>query len=249
MYAGRPPPQPGPLVEELRPCERDEEHGNLADPRRQHLEQVEQALVGPVDVLVQEQCRPAQRQRLDEDARREEERLAVDRLARTREPEQDSELRRVLLRRGGAGELRDSGVEPITRGGRFVAVEDAGNLLDLLGEGAVRLARPVGRRASANHPTALVRDELGQLEAESGLPDPGRAEHRHEMRTALARDALPCLGEDAELALAADHRHGRRRALADGRRRAQCDPRAHRRALPLCEHGLGGAVLDRRSGC
>ena len=95
--------------QELGPGERDEEHGDLAHACREHLEQVEEALVRPVDVLVQEQGRRAQRERLDEDAGREEERLAVDALVRAREAEEDRELWRVLLRGGGAGQVCDPG--------------------------------------------------------------------------------------------------------------------------------------------
>ena len=245
MYAGSPPPQVGRSREELRSSERDEEHGNLAHPRGERLEQVELARVGPVDVLEQEHRRATQRERLHEDAGREEDRVAVRARPLPVQTEQHLELRSVLLGRGGAGDLGDGARELGARLSRVVAVEDGGDLLDHLRERAVRRARPVRRRASSHDAPTLASDELRELEPEAGLSDPGGAEDGYELRPILADDARPERGEDVELAVAADHRYRRHRPLARGRGRAQREPGTYRCALALGENGLGGPVLDR----
>ena len=71
----------------------------------EQLDQVEQAAVGPVDVLEDEQHRLVARDRLDEAAHREEQRLAVVDRRLGVEPEQD--------RRGGAATV--VGVGPAGR--------------------------------------------------------------------------------------------------------------------------------------
>ena len=46
-----PPPQPGPALEELGPRGRDDEQRDVGHPVDELVEKVEEALVGPVDVL------------------------------------------------------------------------------------------------------------------------------------------------------------------------------------------------------
>ena len=85
------------LREQLGSRERDEEHRHVAHAGSEHLEQVELARVGPVDVLEEEQRREAHRERLDEDARGEEEHVAIGDGAVGVETEEHLEVRRVLL--------------------------------------------------------------------------------------------------------------------------------------------------------
>ena len=159
-----------------------------------------------MDVLEQEHRRAAHRQRLDEDARRKEERLSIRDRSLAADAEEHFEVRCVLLRSGRSCELCDRRSELGPCFGGLVAVEDHCRLLHELGEGAVGRARPVRRRATAKNTCPLVGDERGQLEAEPRLPDPRRPEHGGELSAALLDHPLPDSGQHAELTLATDHR-------------------------------------------
>ncbi len=146
---GKPTGPAGTLVQELRSGEREEEHRHVANARGERLEQVEQAGVGPVDVLEQEQRRPFRAQGLHEDARREEEGLAVRDVAVFAEPEEQREVRGMLGRRLGADDLGDRRVELRASLGKLVAVVRLRDLLHVLRERAVRARRAIRRRPSS----------------------------------------------------------------------------------------------------
>ena len=201
-----------------------------------------------MDVLEQEHRRASQRERLDEDAGREEDRLAVGDLVRSpSEPEEHLELRRVLLGGGRPDDLGDGCSRAWRAPPRVVAVEDACAIcLTMLRERAVRRARPVRRRAAAHDAPTLASDVLRELEPQAGLADPGGAEDGDELRSTLADDALPERGEDVELA-----RRGRPSGRAPSAARppsevARSASQARTGALlPLAENGLRRLVLDR----
>ena len=151
----------------------------------------------------------------------------------------------MLLGGGRPCERRDRICELLRCLGGVVAVEDARDLLHLLTERAVRAGCAVGGRATADDTRALCCDELCEFEGDSRLADPGRAEDRDEVTSSLVDDAVPDAGENCKLAIASDHRNGRGRALPDGRRGAESEPRLHGRLLPLCHDRLGRPVLDR----
>jgi hypothetical protein len=88
VYAGKPPPQLG-GVEELRAGEGEQQDREVAEPRGQELDEVEQAAVGPMDVLEDQHRRPVTGNGLDEASDREEQRLAVGNRALAVEPEQN----------------------------------------------------------------------------------------------------------------------------------------------------------------
>ena len=197
-----------------------------------------------MDVLEQEHRRAAHSQRLDEDARRKEERLSIRDRSLAADAEEHFELRCVLLRSRRPCELCDRCSELGPRFGGLVAVEDHCRLLHELGEGAVGRARPVRRRATAKNTCPLVGDERGQLDAEPRLPDPRRPEHGGELSAALLDHPLPDSGQHAELTLATDHGNRGRGTLADLGRRPHREPGRDGRALALREHRLRGSVLD-----
>ena len=124
-------------------------------------------------------------------------------------------MRRVLFGGRGAGEAGDARHEFRASVVRLVAVEDGRRLLDQLGEGAVRRARPVRGRAAAHRTCSLICDELRELEPQPRLSDAGGPNTVTNCAPALVDDALPDPGEHFELAVAPDHRHGCHRALAD----------------------------------
>ncbi len=245
---GKPTAPARPIRQEGRPRERDEEDGNLAHPGGEGLEQVEHARVRPLDVVVEEERRAAQRHRLDEDPGREEQGLTVKDVVLAREPEQDGEVRRVLLCGGRPGELCKRGCELRARLGGVVAVEDRGDLLYLLLERAVWAACSVGCRAAADDPPALSGNELRQLEREARLPDACWPEDGREVRPSFLGHAIPGTREHLELPVPPDHRDGGHRALALGRRRTNRDPRPDRRTLALRQDRLRRAVLDDAAG-
>src|SRR6266576_1537325 len=74
--------------EQVRTGKREQEERNVADARRQHLEEVEHARICPVDVLEDEHCRSVGRQRLDQPTGGEEERLTVADVASLPNPDQ-----------------------------------------------------------------------------------------------------------------------------------------------------------------
>src|SRR6185369_640449 len=99
---------------------------------------------------------------------------------------------------------------------RLVAVEDSCGLLDLLRERAIGARGPVGGAAAAHRARGVLPGyELSELERDSRLADPGRAEHRDEVTPAPLDDALPDSGEHAQFAIAPDHGHRCESPLAD----------------------------------
>ena len=229
-----------PVGEQLRARERDEQHGHVLRPHGQHLDQVEQARVGPVDVLEHEQRRPVARNALHELARHEEERLAVDFAIDLEAEQQRQVLDRLGLRLDRARELlpRDLG---------RVAVEDARHLLHVLGEGAVGGALAVRDRAPAQRQAALRVDGARELLGETALADAGRPDHRHEVGPALVADLIPETAEQIELALAPHERSAGKRPFARGRRSPESEPDLDRLRLSLRDHRRGGRVRDRRA--
>ncbi len=151
--------------EELRPGERDQEHRHVPDARREHLDEVEQAGVRPVDVLEEQHRRPPRGERLDEHAGGEEERLAIGRLAGAAEPDEHRQVLGVRLRLLQAvDEVGDRRSQLPSRLVQLVVVEDPRDLLHVLAEGAVGTARAVRGRAAAQPEPAERGDVLRELE-------------------------------------------------------------------------------------
>src|SRR5690242_1364833 len=90
-----------------------------------------------------------------------------------------------------ADEPLDEGAQLFRRHLDVVAVEDAGELLDLARESAVSAALAVREATAANDAAAAGRDALGELGRQPRLADAGRSEDRDEMRTAFSLDAFP----------------------------------------------------------
>ena len=187
----------GPSVEQLRPGLGEKHDRQVAQPRRQQLDQVEQAAVRPVDVFEHERDRLVLRHGLDEDAHREEELLAVVDRALRIEAEQDREVRGDLLVADALAEL----CEPdLCR----VALEDSAELLDLAREGEVGAALSIRQRAAADAAAAELSDDALELLRQPCLADSRWAEDGDEMGHPLAGDPLPDAAQDIQLALAPD---------------------------------------------
>jgi hypothetical protein len=213
----------------------------VAQPRGQQLDQVEQAAIGPVDVLEDEQRRPVARDGLDEDAHREEELLAVVDGAFGVEPEQDREVAATVSHRPGAvGDVLAS-----------FASADLGRSLSKIPQScltwiakrevraalAVRSERPWTVRPPSSSTSP-------RTPAQARLADPGRAEHGDEVRDATRRRPLPDPAQHLQLARAADEL-ARVLPLPCGALRPHRDPRLDRLRLALRLDRLVGLVLDR----
>ena len=142
--------------------------------------------VGPVDVLEEEQRRTAHRQRLDEDARREEERLAIGDAALAVQPEKHRELRGVLLGGRRPGELGDAGRELRPRLAGSSLSKIVRGLLDLLPNALYGVLAPYGvERPRIDAPPGPRRAGRARARVVTCRSRPGRTRSR--TAPALAR--------------------------------------------------------------
>ena len=87
-----------PGIEQVGTGEGEQQDRQVAEPRRKQLDQVEEASIGPVDVLENEHRRPVAGDGLDEDPYGEEQRLTVGDRALAVQPEHDREVARHFSR-------------------------------------------------------------------------------------------------------------------------------------------------------
>jgi len=78
--------------EELRTRQRQQQQRHVLRARRERLQQVQQALVGPVDVLEEEQRRPAACECFDQDARGEKQRFPIRNALLSLQPDKDRQV-------------------------------------------------------------------------------------------------------------------------------------------------------------
>ncbi len=236
----------GANVEKLGARERQHEDGEIAQSRREQLDEVEQSDVGPVEVLEDQHRRLICGDPFDEAPDRQEQAVAVGRGLRRIEAEDDPEILRDLLRLSRRQDGRDGVVKLLRRCFNGVGLEDAAQLLELEGEGGVRGALAVREGSPTDGATAAVANRLGELAREPRLPDPGRPDDRDEVRPPFRRHALPRPAENVELVTAPDER-ATRRTLSGQPSLAESDPRRDRSLLALCLDGRRGCVHDRVS--
>ena len=135
-------------------------------PRGQELDQVEEARIGPVDVLEDERGCLVARSGFDEDPDRLEETVAIGGGRLRLEPEQDRDVPGDRLCLFFADELLHERAQLSGGDCDVVAVVDPGQLLDLRRERAVRASLAIGQAAAADDPAAAGRDALGELRRE-----------------------------------------------------------------------------------
>ena len=218
VVALRPPaPNVGPALGQLGPREREHEQRVVARPLEQVLDEVEQAGVGPLEVLEDEHGRPLLGEPLEEEPPGREEILPVGR-GPLREPEQVGEPRlepAPLLRVGDV--LLDRGPELRERGLGRLLLEDPGPHRAPSPRAPSRRRRP-RRRDSGRGATRRCLDQavdvLLELPREPRLPDPGDARRpRRAVPCPPRRDAVEELLDEAQLAVAADERRLEARRL------------------------------------
>jgi hypothetical protein len=242
----------GLALEQLGPSGAEEEERNRRAPVEQVLEELEERVVGPVQVLDDEHARSPGRELLEEPAPRGERLLTTCRhavgLGGDERGEPRLEPRRLVLvgehRRDRVGELSP-------RDRRVVRLEDAGLRLHDLAQSPERDALAVGQA-----PAVPPRDDVGavveraaKLGHETALADPGLAGDRHELHRRLALRAQERLEEERPLVVAADERRVRRRlGLADPAPSLDGPPGANGLRLPLRLDRLVRLVCDRALG-
>ena len=243
----RPPPQPGAAVEQLVARQADE-HERRAHPLGEVLDGVEQAVVGPVDVLEGDHERVPVGDRLDAAAQSGEEGLAHalrvvllrHELGRHVHAEQPADERGLPVRglADPAHQLADVGAQlaPGLLGG--VRLDDPALVAQHLAERPEHDAAPVGEAAAGAHGRSrrMAPEARLELAQQARLADACLADDRDEVRRSLADDALVEAVERGQLLLApherrlARRRHTPHRVLRDQPDRL---PGGHRLGLSL----------------
>ena len=247
-----PPPHAGAALEELGTRRTEEQERHLPTPVEEVLQEVQQGVVGPVQVLDDEHARPPRRHLLEKPPPRGERLLAArgDAVALRADERRKPGLqpcRLVHVRERLGHGLR----ELAARRGGVVRLEDSGFGLHDLAQCPERDALAVGEAA----PVAPG-DEIGtivehgtKLRGQATLPDPGLTDDGHQLHGRLALGAKERLEEKRPLVLAADERRLRRRlGLPDAASGLQRSPGPDRLGLPLRLDALVLPVRDRPLG-
>ena len=196
--AHAPPAPSGPHVEQLRARKADDEERALAHPLREMVDQLEQRLFGPVDVLEDEHERLDVRELVDELARRPRNlRLAplvLDRLEHARG--QTEQLGDRFL----AAALEQLLARRLDR----IVVADSGGRLHHLREGPVRDALPVRKRASREDGHSFRACE--ELAHQAALPHARIAVDGEHVRAPVSDRPLQRVVQQVELRVAPDER-------------------------------------------
>jgi hypothetical protein len=215
------------------------------------LDEVEQPVVGPVDVLEDEHERAPPRDRLEEVPPGGERRpsLIGAGVLGVAEPDERLQVAFDPARLGGdRDEVAHRGVQLGRGGRRAVRLEHAGLGLDDLAERPEGHALGVGRRASETEVDEVQHlvDAAEQLEDEAALADPRLADDRHELRRATAAHAVEDAEQEGQLRAAADERLARRLTDADAPTCTRGDrlPYGDRFCLALRVDRLGQPVVD-----
>ena len=233
-----------PLVE-LRPRRAENEQRHPLGPLGQMLQEREQRLVRPVQVLEHEHARPRRRQPFEEAPPGREQLLPLRRRGRLDPDQRRQPLQQPLplrlLRGNGRVQLRHRHL------GR-VGLEDARLRLDDLAQRPERDPLPVGQAAPLPPPRQLgLRLQVGeQLCHQPALAHPRLADDRDQLHRALLRRPLERPDQQRLLQLPTDQR---RRVLPSdvgpeagtGRLRP---PQRQRLRLPLHHHRLELLVLE-----
>ncbi len=192
------PAPPRPDVEQLGPCEADDQQRDVPDPGTDVLDELEERFLGPVDVLEHEH----ERLRLGEllgpgTGGPGDLLLVVLLLNRLEHAGGEPEQVRDGLVRAAVTELLDGLVERIVVG-------DAGGDLDHVREGRIGDALAVGQRPTEEHRRRLERGD--ELARQAALPHARVAVDREEMGAPVADRPRIGVLEQVELGVAPDER-------------------------------------------
>jgi hypothetical protein len=201
-----------PPLEQLRPRRRNDEERRLGRPVDEVVDEVEQVVVGPVQVLEDEHERTALGERLEEAPPRRKGLGAAIHAAFALLGEADERPQLILYPPCGRG-VRDQigdrfaelGLGDLGR----VRLEDGSLGLDHLRECPERDALAVGKRAPLtplDEVLGIVVHDLPELPDQPALADAGDADERQKLRRPLRPGAGKCIREQIDLRLAPDER-------------------------------------------
>ena len=225
--------------EELGPRRRDDEQRDVRHPVDELVEEVEEALVRPVDVLDDDDERTLLGETLEEAAPGGEGLVSAiaSELCVAGEAEEREEMRLDARLVARAGErVLDDLVDLRRDVLRRVLLENARLRLDDLAERPERDPVTVGEAASLA-PGDELRvgiDDALELVDEPALADSGDADQRQKLRRALVTRAFECVPNDAELALAPDELRAGLVRDVDAESRTGGGRRATPRSAPPC---------------
>jgi hypothetical protein len=240
------------LFEELGPSRAQEEERGRDAPVEEVLEELQQGLVRPVEVLDDEDRRSACGQGLEEATPGGERLLLRRSRAVARRPDEGSEARLEPRPLGVVLEERSDRVAELGRGNlAVVRLEDPRLRLHDLPERPEGDALAVGEAAPVPPGDELrpIVEGASELSDEAALPNAGLANDRDELNRALALGTEERLMEEVALELAPDERClGRRLRLADATSCLDRAPRCDRLGLPLRGYRFEPLVRDRTVG-
>ena len=225
-----PPPHAGWRLVELRPRRAEDEDRQARRPVDETLDEREQRVVRPVQVLEEQDERADRRRSTSMKRCQAREGLLAIGLAAARQADERAEARPAATRASSAP--GDGVAELRARFGRRVGLEDAGVGLDDLAERPERDAVAVGEAAAlppVRRAPARSSTQVAELREQARLADPGLAGDRDELDLRLAEHALERVLEQPELALAADERSRRCAASASTPKRLRAPIRPARR--------------------
>ena len=245
-----PPPQAGAAREQLRAGRTDDEQRYARRPVDEMVDEVEEAFVGPVEVLEDEDERALVGDSLEEAAPCGKRLfLALTPARDVLDPRQRAEMAEgpsdVFVRQGSRDGRPELSLGLVLR----VRLEDAGVRLHHLAQRPEADPLAVGQRPALAPVDELgvVLDGLKQLVDEAALADPRLADERHQLDLAGALRPLERVEQRVELAAPADERrsHAARDVDADARPCLHRLPGLDGLRLAFRLHGLGLAVVDR----
>ena len=211
----------------------DEHHRRVAQVLAEVLEQLELARLSPVDVLEDDDGRLLHAEALEEASRVEEQHLRPRRLRGRGEPEEKRDVARRFGRLFGRHHARHGELELLEPDLGRIRLEHSARCLDDAGERLVPEALFIGETAAADEPAAVGVDRRRELAAETGLPDPGWAEHGDEMRPQLGEAVAPDRTHQLDFTPAADERRANHPSLPGLGARCHGEPRRERLRLSL----------------
>ena len=239
------------LLEELGAGGAHDEHRHRSRPLREVIDEGDETVVGPVEVLEDENEGAPLGHRLEEPAPRRE-RLRP-RLVAERDVGPGADQRtKLLFQRFRLGrfrdEIRNSGGQLLVGDLVAVGLQHARLRLDHLRQRPERHAFSVGEGSALppEREDATLLDGLHQLAHEARLADSRHAHERGELRRRFLAHAYEQLAKHGELAVAPDERRPRRdRLLADPGACLDHLPHGDGQRLPLRVDRAGLAVVDR----
>ena len=243
---------PGAAIEKLGSSRTDQHERNAARPIRHVVDEVEQIVVGPVEILEDEDERIRLGDRLEESPPGGE-RLAPAVCARLASPAQPRQRPQVTF---DPPSLHLVGDHPIDRGAelcfgrlRVVALKHSCVGLRHLAERPVCDSLAVGKRATLapGDEDARVRvQSLVELPHQSALADSGNADECDQLWGAGACRARKRIAERCELGVSPDERGAAAERNVDAEARDACHglPRPHRLRLSLGLNRSDLAILD-----